>query len=87
MVQDGVGKCVCPAICPAIYLPVCGSDEKIYDNDCELRVASCTEQKKIVVASKEKCSKFMPLRFTQVPMLMGHYFLVMNLFNPVTPMV
>ena len=55
---DGVGKCVCPQVCPLLYAPVCGSDGNIYDNECQMKVASCTQQKKITLASKETCSKF-----------------------------
>ena len=55
---NGVGKCVCPEVCPKIFAPVCGSDGNVYDNDCLMRVASCKQQKKITFASKETCSKY-----------------------------
>ncbi|XP_078366590.1 uncharacterized protein LOC144650724 isoform X3 [Oculina patagonica] len=53
--DNGMGKCVCPQVCPRIFAPVCGSDGNVYDNMCQMRVASCTQQKKITVASKDTC--------------------------------
>ena len=57
-VEDGgMGKCVCPQVCPLNFMPVCGSDGKIYDNVCLMQAASCSQQKKITIASKDSCSK------------------------------
>ena len=57
-VEDGgMGKCVCPQVCPLNFMPVCGSDGKIYDNVCLMEAASCSQQKKITIASKDSCSK------------------------------
>jgi len=35
-VVDSAGKCVkIPGVCPKIFRPVCGCDNKTYGNDCE----------------------------------------------------
>jgi hypothetical protein len=39
-VSDATGKCVkVPKVCPRIYKPVCGCDNKTYGNDCERIIA------------------------------------------------
>ncbi|XP_068725068.1 uncharacterized protein [Montipora capricornis] len=48
-------KCVCPKVCPEIFAPVCGSDGNVYDSECQMKVASCTQQKNITLASKDTC--------------------------------
>ncbi|DBA00261.1 TPA: hypothetical protein N0F65_007905 [Lagenidium giganteum] len=40
--------------CQEILAPVCGSNGKTYDNECELRVAACKD-KKIKMVSKGRC--------------------------------
>lgn len=31
----------CPKVCPELYHPVCGSNNKIYSNECFLRIENC----------------------------------------------
>ncbi|XP_070562238.1 agrin-like [Ptychodera flava] len=49
------GKCICPSVCPAIYSPLCGSDGKTYENECELKRASCRQRKVIQVLDDGEC--------------------------------
>ena len=34
-------KEVCPSMCPANYVPICGSDGNTYPNTCALKSAAC----------------------------------------------
>lgn len=45
----------CPSFCQAIYRPVCGSNRRTYDNECQLRMAACRGEQ-VVKASEGKCT-------------------------------
>ncbi|XP_071840529.1 agrin-like isoform X4 [Apostichopus japonicus] len=52
----GLGsRCSCNMSCPAIRLAVCGSDGATYGNECQLKEASCEQQKSIVTESMGTC--------------------------------
>ncbi|GFU04717.1 hypothetical protein NPIL_519981 [Nephila pilipes] len=52
---DGAPFCVCTFHCPNIKEPVCGSDGRMYDNECRMREESCLLQKRIETAAREVC--------------------------------
>ncbi|KAJ3416986.1 hypothetical protein HDV05_007468 [Chytridiales sp. JEL 0842] len=47
----------CPAACPALYAPVCGSNGKTYSNTCVLNVDICLSKKPITVVSEGECKQ------------------------------
>uniref|UniRef100_A0A8C0FVF4 Agrin n=1 Tax=Bubo bubo TaxID=30461 RepID=A0A8C0FVF4_BUBBB len=49
------GQCVCPRCERQPFAQLCGSDGLTYDNQCELQVASCQQQKSIEVARMGPC--------------------------------
>ncbi|XP_077998686.1 agrin-like isoform X2 [Glandiceps talaboti] len=53
--EDGTAQCSCPAICPALYSPVCGTDSQTYGNDCQMAAFACRIQEDIQVASTGPC--------------------------------
>lgn len=56
---DGVtAKCVCSEICPTKKDPVCGVNGETYENECQLRAASCKTSQPISVASKGECGMY-----------------------------
>lgn len=56
-VISGTPKCVCPEIkdCPSSGVPVCGSNDKPYSNECHLRVDACKRKRAIYVVSNGTC--------------------------------
>ncbi|XP_028394352.1 uncharacterized protein LOC114518524 isoform X7 [Dendronephthya gigantea] len=53
------GICQCPQRCPDNIKPriVCGSDGNTYDNDCQLRRASCLQQRPLEVKHNGPCTE------------------------------
>ena len=54
--DNGEHICDCPRICPANYSPVCASNNVTYDNECQMKVASCEIQEMLFVQSPGQCS-------------------------------
>ncbi|CAE1274765.1 unnamed protein product [Acanthosepion pharaonis] len=55
-------RCVCPSACVEVENKVCGTDRITYQNECELKVASCRDQKLIEVESRGDCDKCAKVR-------------------------
>ncbi|KAL1780314.1 follistatin-related protein 4 isoform X1 [Sigmodon hispidus] len=51
----GQPSCHCVEVCRPRYMPVCGSDGKLYGNHCELRRAACLLGKQIVSVHSKGC--------------------------------
>ncbi|NXV30871.1 FSTL4 protein, partial [Rissa tridactyla] len=48
-------ECRCVEDCKSNYMPVCGSDGKLYENHCQLHRASCLQRKKIYIIHSKDC--------------------------------
>ncbi|CAK1551509.1 unnamed protein product [Leptosia nina] len=44
-------------ICAKIYLPICGSDDKTYDNECELKCSNNKNKIEVSIAYNGECKK------------------------------
>ncbi|XP_052613826.1 follistatin-related protein 4 isoform X2 [Peromyscus californicus insignis] len=51
----GQPSCHCVEVCRPRYMPVCGSDGRLYGNHCELRRAACLLDKRIVSVHSKDC--------------------------------
>jgi hypothetical protein len=45
----------CDKRCPKILMPVCGSDDKTYNNECELGIATCQSSGDVTLKSSGRC--------------------------------
>lgn len=45
----------CPAICPLIFAPVCGTDGNTYSSECDFEVAQCESEDAIEIAKEGPC--------------------------------
>ena len=53
----GDPECICPSVCLRIDSPVCGSDGKTYENECEVRIKSCKTEALVKISHKGQCGK------------------------------
>ncbi|KAM5217250.1 follistatin-related protein 4 isoform 1-T4 [Hipposideros larvatus] len=53
--ETGEPECRCLEACRPSYMPVCGSDGRLYENHCELHRAACLLERKIVVVHSKDC--------------------------------
>src|SRR6218665_3990058 len=50
-------KCVCNTDCPKTYNPICGSNNKTYNNTCELQQEACLTNTSITQQFNGKCDE------------------------------
>ncbi|XP_022661641.1 agrin-like isoform X4 [Varroa destructor] len=53
--NHGNAICECPSHCKPVKFPVCGSNGKTYENECELQVDACNSKTDIAVSSTGPC--------------------------------
>ncbi|XP_069448142.1 follistatin-related protein 4 isoform X2 [Ovis canadensis] len=53
--ETGEPECRCLEACRPSYVPVCGSDGRVYENHCELHRAACLLGKKIITVRSKAC--------------------------------
>ena len=46
---------VCPLFCPHVYTPVCGTDNRSYDNVCRMQASSCLRGVEVGLQHVGKC--------------------------------
>ncbi|XP_034935622.1 agrin-like isoform X2 [Chelonus insularis] len=60
--ETGSAVCQCPFNCPKNREPVCGTDDVTYENQCQLRQASCNDRKNTRVKHQGECEIKDPCR-------------------------
>lgn len=53
----GIAQCQCPTSCTKILKPVCGTDGKTYDSDCDLKRQACLNHRNISIRYMGTCGK------------------------------
>ena len=57
MVIDGNATCQCNTLCPIIYAPVCGTNNKTYPNFCVMENTARENKEHIQVQYERKCDE------------------------------
>ncbi|XP_033108247.1 follistatin-related protein 5-like [Anneissia japonica] len=53
--ESGLPECTCVTICPVHLNPTCGSDNRWYENHCDLHQTACVTDSKISVHHNNEC--------------------------------
>ncbi|KAH9416856.1 hypothetical protein DERP_011971 [Dermatophagoides pteronyssinus] len=53
--NNNIPECICPQVCIRVDQPVCGDNGITYENECELRIASCRLRKQINIQFNSSC--------------------------------
>lgn len=62
-VEGSGAVCACPPPCEPVLRPVCGSDARTHDSECELNRAGCLLGRELKVVHAGACGEIMNLTF------------------------